>query len=163
LHGFDERFRLYFEEADFLRRIAERRKQIAYVPAARCRHVYNQSAGQDRASAAARYAESERKYLEKWNGPFAARVVERFTRPLAPHAAQPLQGALTLERDDVVVEVSPLPSFATAAGHVARDRRVVLPDEVREALRDDELYLRVIARDVGRDTARVLATYKITA
>jgi hypothetical protein len=39
--GFDERFHLYFEESDFLRRV---RGEIAYVPAARCRHLYNQSA-----------------------------------------------------------------------------------------------------------------------
>ncbi|MBV8516572.1 MAG: glycosyltransferase family 2 protein [Acidobacteria bacterium] len=157
--GFDERFRLYFEEADFLRRVAAHRKRIAYVPAARCRHLYNQSAGQERETAAARYAESQRKYLEKWNGPFAARALERFARPLPAHDAQPLDGALRLDRDGVVVEVSPLASFATAAGFFADSRHVVLPPDVRAALRDDELYLRVVARD----TARVLATYKITA
>jgi N-acetylglucosaminyl-diphospho-decaprenol L-rhamnosyltransferase len=156
--GFDERFRLYFEEADFLRRIGERRKHIAYVPAARCRHLYNQSAGQERVSAAARYAESERKYLEKWNGPFAAWFLERFARPPRAYAAQPLEGALTLDRENVVAEVSPLASFVTAAGCFPRARIVELPAEVLRALRDDALYLRVIARD----TARVLATYKIS-
>ena len=33
--GFDERFTLYFEENDFLRRV---RGDVVYVPAARCRH-----------------------------------------------------------------------------------------------------------------------------
>ena len=63
VRGFDERFPLYFEETDFLRRIAERRKRIAYVPAARVRHIYNQSASLTGQSAA-HYAESEWKYLE---------------------------------------------------------------------------------------------------
>ena len=38
---------------------------IAYVPAARCRHLYNQSASGS-PDAAAKYAESERLYLRKW-------------------------------------------------------------------------------------------------
>src|SRR5215212_10234803 len=68
--GFDERFALYFEETDFLRRIAERRKRIVYVPEAKCRHLYNQSAAGE---AGDRYAQSELRYLEKWNGPAFAR------------------------------------------------------------------------------------------
>jgi GT2 family glycosyltransferase len=80
--GFDERFALYFEETDFLRRIAERRRVIVYVPEARCRHVYNQSAGQDSGDAARRYLESEQRDLAKWNGPFVARFLKSLERPV---------------------------------------------------------------------------------
>ena len=67
--GFDERFRLYFEENDFFRRVPG---EIAYVPAARCRHLYNQSAAGS-AEAAALYARSEAAYLRKWGGAAAKR------------------------------------------------------------------------------------------
>lgn len=156
--GFDERFPLYFEETDFLRRIAQARRRIVYVPQARCRHLFNQSAGQVREEAAARYAQSELRYLEKWNGPFAARFLKRIERPLPAYDATPLTGPISLDRDDVVVEASPLPSFATAAGCFPKTRQVELPPEVRRSLRS-ELYLRTVVRDSGE----VLATYRISA
>lgn len=154
--GFDERFRLYFEEIDFLRRITERRRRIVHVPAAQCRHLYNQSAGRDSAAADAAYAESELRYLEKWSGPFAARFLKRLERASAPFDAQPVDGPIPIDREDVVVEASPLPTFTTAAGHFTRGGRVDVPDEVWSSLRTSALYLRVVERATGR----VLATYR---
>jgi N-acetylglucosaminyl-diphospho-decaprenol L-rhamnosyltransferase len=156
--GFDERFSLYFEEADFLRRIAEMRSRIVYVPAARCRHLYNQSAGQVAAESAARYAQSELRYLEKWNGPFAARLLKRLERPLPAYDAVSLDGDLVLDRDDVVVEASPLPSFATAAGCFPGQRLAAIPPDVRETLQVP-LYLRIVVRATGE----ILGTYRITS
>lgn len=156
LRGFDERFPLYFEETDFLRRIAQVRERIVYVPRARCRHLYNQSASQVASEAAARYAESEQRYLAKWNGPFAARFLKRIERPMQTYDAQPLTGEIELDRDDVVIEASPLPSFATAAGYFPPGRRVALPPEVRASLRGD-FYLRVVVRSTGE----ILRTYRI--
>jgi GT2 family glycosyltransferase len=152
LGGFDERFPLYFEETDFLRRVAERRKRIAYVPASRVRHIYNQSASQ--MDAASRYAESERKYLEKWNGPWLARTLKALERnagvpPAGPAASSPPRG-------EIVTEASPLPSFDTAAGYFGHATDV--PACIRASLGDSELYL----RHVDRDTSEVLATYKIS-
>lgn len=157
LGGFDERFALYFEETDFLRRVFERRKGIVYVPAARCRHIYNQSAAQTGGASAASYAESERKYLEKWNGPFLARALKRLERPVHADEPSPLNGPIPLADERVVVEASPLATFATAAGHFPRTPSVELPAEVLESAGGTPLYVRVVARD----TARVLATYKI--
>jgi len=154
--GFDERFRLYFEEIDFLRRIADRRRRIVYVPAAQCRHLYDQSAGRDSAAADAAYAESEMRYLEKWSGPFAARALKRLERAPSPFDAKPIDGPIPIDRDGVVVEASPLPTFVTAAGHVPRTDRVELPDEVWSSLRTKTLYLRVVERATGR----VVATYR---
>ncbi|HYI10575.1 MAG TPA: glycosyltransferase [Thermoanaerobaculia bacterium] len=158
LGGFDERFPLYFEETDFLRRVAEAHRRIVYVPAARVRHLYNQSAAQVASEAASRYAQSELRYLEKWNGPFAGRLLKRLERPLPAYEARPFEGTLPLDRDDLVVEASPLPSFSTAAGHFPAGRQVALPPEVRRSLRGD-LYLRTVVRDSGE----VLATYRIPA
>lgn len=150
LEGFDERFPLYFEETDFLRRLSSTRRRIAHVPGARCRHLYNQSAGKDAASSAALYAQSELRYLEKWNGPFAARVMKRLERPLPAVALSPWPGRIELDRDDVVVEVSPLASFTTAAGHFPRQRTVVIPAEVLSSVRSEALYARVVERASGR-------------
>ena len=131
--GFDERFRLYFEENDFLRRV---RGEIAYVPAARCRHLYNQSAAGS-AEAAALYAQSEAEYLRKWGGAFAKRferVIERSQRPTA-NGQQPT----------FITEASPLPTFETAAGFLGDTDDV--PDDVWRAYRGEVLYMRSLTRD----------------
>lgn len=153
--GFDERFPLYFEESDFLRRIAAQRKRIVYVPSAHCRHLFNQSASQVATEAAARYAQSEMRYLEKWLGPFAARALKRLEKPLSGFDAQPLHGALQLDRDDVVIEASPLSTFATAAGHFPKSRNVTPPNAVWSG----ELFLRVVVRATGE----IVGTYKIAS
>ena len=159
--GFDERFPLYFEESDFLRRIAELRRGIVYVPAARCRHIYNQSAAQTGGTAAERYAESEWKYLEKWNGPWLARTLKAWERRAARVIPGEVEGsaaaaAVAGGARDVVTEASPLASFDTAAGFLGFATDV--PAEVRGSLGNGPLYLRT----VERDTARVLSTVKIT-
>ncbi len=143
--AFDERFTLYFEETDFLRRLAERRRAIVYVPAARCRHVYNQSAGQVSSEAAARYLDSEVKYLAKWNGPFLARLLKSLERPIErPEASS--ASAIDLPRDGLIVEASPMASFATAAGYIPLpgERRVEVPEEIRSSFRGSALYLRAV-------------------
>jgi hypothetical protein len=147
--GFDDRFFLYFEENDFLRRIAERRMRIVYVPAARCRHIYNQSAAQS-AEAAALYAESERRYLAKWNEPFLAGLLKRLERP-SPGLRPP--SPRVAGRGDYLVEASPLASFDTAAGHFTSSANIDLPHEIWETYRGNVLYLRVIERDTGRVVA----------
>ena len=155
--GFDERFPLYFEESDFLRRITALRRRIVYVPAARCRHLFNQSAMQVASEAAARYAQSELRYLEKWNGPFLARALKRMERPASSTEAAPMRLPLRIERNDVVIEASPLATFATAAGHFPTGPDVEIPADILAA-RTGDLYLRVVVRDTGV----VLGTYKIT-
>jgi len=154
--GFDERFTLYFEETDFLRRIAALRRPVVYVPAARCRHLYNQSAGQVASEAAARYAQSELRYLEKWNGPFAARTLKRLERAVG--VEPPAGGELLLPRtENVVVEASPLATFDTAAGCFPRERLVALPAEVQRSLHGEAVYLRAVDRRSGEVLAAVRA------
>ena len=155
--GFDERFSLYFEESDFLRRIAALRRRIVHVPSARCHHLFNQSAAQVASEAAARYAQSELRYLEKWNGPLVARTLKRIERPASYEDAELIQLPLRIDREDVVIEASPLPTFATAAGHFPVSREIRIPADVLAA-RTGDLYLRVVVRDTGA----VLGTYKIT-
>jgi N-acetylglucosaminyl-diphospho-decaprenol L-rhamnosyltransferase len=157
LEGFDERFPLYFEETDFLRRVRAARRHIAYVPRARCRHLYNQSASQVASEAAAHFAKSEMRYLEKWNGPFVARTLKKLERPMRGYDAT--QGdAIDLDRDDLVIEASPHPAFSTAAGHFPLQRRITLPPEVRHSIKAD-FWIRAVVRATGE----VIATYRIGA
>jgi GT2 family glycosyltransferase len=136
--GFDERFALYFEENDFLRRV---RGDVVYVPAARCQHLYNQSAGVS-GEAASLYAQSERMYLQRWGGAFAKRF-ERRSATSSPPREGSLVGA------GVVIEASPLASFETAAGHFGNDVSDI-PDDIWKAYRGDVLHLRAVDRRTGR-------------
>lgn len=133
--GFDERFPLYFEENDFLRRV---KGDVVYVPSARCRHLYNQSAAGS-AEATSLYARSEMIYLRKWGGAFA----KRFEGPLQPSSAD---GG---DSDGIVLEASPLDSFETAAGHFGEDVADV-SDDIWNSYRGDVLYLRAVDRRTGR-------------
>jgi GT2 family glycosyltransferase len=133
--GFDERFPLYFEENDFLRRV---KGDVVYVPSAHCRHLYNQSAAGS-AEAASLYARSELLYLRKWGGAFA----KRFEGDLGSSAAE------SGESDDVVLEASPLASFETAAGHFGSDVHDI-SEGIWSTYRGDVLHLRVVDRQTGR-------------
>lgn len=157
---FDERFALYFEENDFLRRVAEQRLPIVHVPAARCRHIYDQSASQVAEESAVRFAQSEMRYLEKWNGPLAARALRKLERPLSPlaEAVERSRADPIVAGDGMLVEASPLPTFATAAGAFASGGAMTIPGEILATVRGD-LYARVV--DLA--SRRAVATYKITA
>jgi GT2 family glycosyltransferase len=141
--GFDERFALYFEENDFLRRV---HGDVVYVPAARCRHLYNQSAAGPN-EAGMLYAQSEVRYLRKWGGHFA----KRFEQHRRHFSAKGRMGesVLPFDRDSVVIEASPLASFETAAGHFGNDV-VDVPDEIWSTYRGEVLYLRAVDRRSGR-------------
>jgi len=134
--GFDERFQLYFEENDFLRRV---RGDVVYVPAARCRHLYNQSAGAS-SEAAALYAASEMRYLRKWGGAFA----KQFER----NSVFSLGAGTATSEEDVVTEASPLANFETAAGHFGDMADV--PAGIWDSYRGDVLHLRTVERRTGR-------------
>jgi GT2 family glycosyltransferase len=149
--GFDERFRLYFEENDFLRRVGE---GVVYVPLARCRHIYNQSASLS-TEAAATYARSESQYLRKWDGAWLARVAKKLERRPLETRVQPFPDALRIDRQNSVVEASPLPDFDTAAGLFPVRPDVEIPSEVWNAYRGRVLYLRVVQSDSGE----IVATY----
>jgi len=156
--GFDERFPLYFEENDFLRRV---RGEVVYIPSARCRHLYNQSAAGSH-EAASLYAKSELLYLRKWGGSFAKRFEKRRSdspvRPLVNtprhFGFRPGSAGRTGESDlrsdlGEVLEASPLANFETAAGHFGDDL-IDVPDDVWNAYRGDVLYLRAVDRRTGR-------------
>ncbi|HEV7573672.1 MAG TPA: glycosyltransferase family 2 protein [Thermoanaerobaculia bacterium] len=132
--GFDERFPLYFEENDFLRRV---KGDVVYVPSARCRHLYNQSAAGS-AEAASLYARSEVLYLRKWGGALAKKLEGRLESLAA-------EGG---ESGDIVLEASPLATFETAAGHFGSDATDI-SDDIWNTYRGGVLYLRAVDRRTG--------------
>ena len=67
LGGFDERFFLYFEDADLCRRAARARMAIRYVPTAIVSHVGGASSSEDY-HFRPHHARSMRLYLHKWYG-----------------------------------------------------------------------------------------------
>lgn len=142
--GFDERFALYFEETDFLRRITKLGRRVVYVPAAKCRHLYNQSAGADAARAASLFLASEAAYFAKWYGGGVYRALKKLEKmpPAANYGRCPEQ--LELPATGLVVEASPLSTFDPAAGCFPPSKSLRLPDEVWEAYRGDVLYVRAI-------------------
>lgn len=147
---FDERFRLYFEETDYLRRVQRDGGKVVYVPAATCRHAYNQSAGSSPA-ARALFSESESAYYAKWYGRWVARAAALLSPPQAAAAATYRESdlpriELACDPQSVVVEVSPLSDFDVAAGHFPDAPVVALPADVIADCRDDELFIRVIDR-----------------
>ena len=147
--GFDERFPLYFEETDFLRRIARAGRATVYVPAARCRHIYNQSAGADQERAALLYAASERAYLSKWYGRHLARLLMSLDRAAEQPRREACSDPVELPRAGLVVEASPLADFSTAAGHFPPGTRISLPEEVWRSYRAGAVYVRAVDKDSG--------------
>ena len=74
LGGFDERFFMYFEDADLCRRAAAAGIPIRYVPSALVTHIGGASSDGDY-HFSPMHARSMRQYLEKWWGPPGAALV----------------------------------------------------------------------------------------
>jgi len=159
--GFDERFPLYFEEIDLMRRLQRAGQTIIYVPDALCRHLYNQSAGQS-SEAASTFEESERRYHRKWSGAWLLAAVARISGapqpsgeflPIAPRDAMTIPEPIS----DHVVEASPLDHFEVASGCFPSEPRVRFPSEVWSTYKRKSLFLRVM----HIPSARVVAKYRL--
>lgn len=142
--GFDERFWLYFEETDLLRRMRRDGHVVRYVPSARVRHLFNQSAVQSSRAAAA-YLQSEQLYHERWDSARFFRAVKRLERPARPVAMS--NSRLVVARSGMFVEVSPVPSFSVAAGRMVDEGVVTLPADVLQSVHGQRVYGRAIDPD----------------
>jgi N-acetylglucosaminyl-diphospho-decaprenol L-rhamnosyltransferase len=139
---FDEQYFLYFEETDLLRRIRNAGGRLAYVPAARCRHLFNQSAGASETASSA-YARSEALYHHRWS----AAPLRFLARAIAKPASPPNVGTadrLLVPHDSMLVEISPLPDFETAAGRFVDQGSVSIPDDILQSLHKMSLYMRLV-------------------
>lgn len=146
--GFDERFELYFEEIDLARRFAARGWHSVHVPAARCRHLYNQSAALD-SSAHEKFMRSEVTYLRRW-APLAlliGRAMKTETRTdESRFAAASSSDLILLPSSDRewLVEAAPFPSFDSGVGCFVQGEGFRFPPEVWTSCGMPNVFLRVM-------------------
>lgn len=149
---FDEGYRLYFEETDWLLRAERRGLAGRYVPAAGAVHLYSQSADRE-PRAAGWFEESARRFRRRWYGPRFTGLLEGLDRRLPRHGAMPSgipAGGLRLPVEPSAyplwVEVSPSPlGFPAAAERIAvpPDEPWNLPAEILERVPAAGLTVRV--------------------
>lgn len=131
---FDARYPLYYEDADFARRLARAGLRTRLIPSAEILHHWSRSAGAGEDFAgepARRHAISRRLYLRRWYGRVVERgasvlrgMLERHLAQRGPRLMHDFQDLgiasepphLRLAESDVVLEWSVTPNFSLAAG-----------------------------------------------
>lgn len=151
---FDEGYRLYFEETDWLLRAERRGLAGRYVPAAGAVHLYSQSADRE-PQAAGWFEASARRFRRRWYGPRFTGLLEGLDRRLPRRVATPSgipAGGLRLPEEPAAyplwVEVSPSPlGFPAAAERIPAppDEPWNLPAEILERVPVAGLTVRVAA------------------
>ncbi len=166
---FDEGFKLYFEESDWLLRLERRGLRACYVPAAEAVHFYNQSAAHEPA-AALWFAESAARFERKHYGASFGVLLKALTpAALNKPTFLPLpQGWPTLawewrtspEQWPLWIELSPSPlGFPAAAMRINKETHTSagpswrLSNEIWEHLAPGTYYLQITDR-LGRTLRR---------
>ncbi len=161
---FDEGFRLYFEETDWLRRAERAGLPARYVPAAEAVHLHGRSAVQE-PQAGGWFEQSARRFRERHYGRWFADLLERLDHRLRRRPPHPVR-RLSREVPDLSqfpfplwVEVSPNP-----AGFPAAAERLAAPPvgpwklpAAAQRLAGTELALQVVDGE-GRELERLLLT-----
>lgn len=160
---FDEEFRLYFEETDWLRRAEALGLPAVYVPAAEAVHLHAQSAVREPRSQAW-FEESARRFRELCYGVWFADLLEGLDRhlPRSPEralSAAPADGLdLTRFPFPLWIEVSPnatgFPAAAERLTALPAGQPWRLPAEVLARLPPGELVLQVVGES-GRELDRL--------
>jgi GT2 family glycosyltransferase len=154
---FDEGFKLYFEETDWLERARRRGLRGCLVSAARAVHFYNQSAAQE-PSAGAWFAESARRFERRYYGAWFVRAKDKVGAwgPAARHGGpRPSEGLPTVDLDVLKpkgstpawLEVSPSPLGFPAAAEPLRHpapERWTFPADVWQHLAPGTYHGRVV-------------------
>lgn len=150
---FDEAYRLYFEETDWLLRARKRGWDARFVPAARAVHFYNQSAGRE-GEARRWFEESASRFRRRHYGRWFARCLETF----APRSVDPgteIDGEnLDRFRFPLWIELSPRREGFPAAGEWLASSvfRWELPEAVRRQWQGGPLFARLVepgGRELG--------------
>ena len=158
---FDERYRLYFEETDWLQRLRAHRLKACWVPQAEAVHLYAQSTvGEGRAQAW--FSESSRRFRRKAYGPTFTSLLERLSQS-SPLLTDPVPDPLPeTATPPAWLEVSPSPlGFPAAARRPPHDTpphnapprgasRKDLPAEIESRLAAGTYYLRWVD-EAGRE------------
>lgn len=162
--GFDEEYRLYFEETDWLLRLRRAGLPARYVPAAEAVHLYSRSAAAE-PRARAWFESSAERFRRRHYGAWFAWLLDRLARAAAPAAAVAgdlpavPQAGLDLApfRRPLWIEVTPNPAGFPAAGErIAAGAAPAwsLPEEVAANLPAGDWWLNV-SGPRGGDLARL--------
>lgn len=146
LGGFDEGYRLYFEETDWLERLRRRRLDALFVPAAEAVHLYAQStAGEPRAERW--FVDSHRRFLKRFHGPAFAALLGLLSR--LPRSKEPPERAGEGVPAWLEVSASAL-GYPAAARRLDRAQDLSLPGEILGRLARGKYWLRTVD-DAGRE------------
>lgn len=143
--GFDPCYFLYYEDAEWCRRLQRSGYRLAWVPSAELLHYYNQSAKQDRAAAGAHAARSEARYVQQRYG-WAGTALYRLARARAAQRLPDRPGA-------------GLPEPLIELGHLEGPPHLLLPGGSGSSERlievsDDSAFHRAAVSVVTGDTFR---------
>lgn len=180
--GFDEKFFLFFEEHDLLRRIKQAGWGVSYLPGAAIQHFYEESIRNSAIDIGAVYLQSACYYYRKNFGAAgylflrSLLLLERLVRPLAlqfleknryeevvpsgPRLAvrwQPLKNAARY-----LAEISYSPYFNDRGGLYVRGESLSLSSGILERLPGHTGYIRILPVFEDRSVGRPLKTVKIT-
>ena len=147
LDGFDEGYRLYFEETDWLERLRRHGRPARFVPGAEAIHLYAQStAGEPRAGRW--FADSHRRFRRRFYGRAFTSLLElmaRIWRPAAPYVPASQSGGAAW------LEVSPSTvGFPAAGRRLEETESESIPEEILERLAPGTYHLRTVDAD-GRE------------
>ncbi|MSQ47160.1 MAG: glycosyltransferase family 2 protein [Deltaproteobacteria bacterium] len=160
--GFDEQFRLYYEDTDWCRRVRRKGYHLYHVPGAEVAHFYNQSGRQNVMEAQHLGRESEARYFQKHYGSWVwsalSRMVARWCGPdvhaaasrdyvdLGARSDPPHFPCSTREVSNALWQISPLPSCLPAIARFVRaPEDLVLPSQVWAHLGPGDFFARLFA------------------
>lgn len=159
--GFDEQFRLYYEDTDWCRRVRQHGYRLYCVPGAEVAHLYNQSARQESAVAQRKFVESADLYFRKHYGAWPWQVTSTIATALRKRRHTQLQ-ADVYQRLGVVSEpphfvsdttkpgpylflLSPVPSCTPAIARFSPTPALNLPVSVWQQLGEGSFYTRLVS------------------
>ena len=171
----DPAFPLYYEDADFCRRLAARRMRMDWVPAARVVHHWSRSAGAGSAFEGQPrefWNHSRQVYMRRWSkapmrwaltwserliARLPARLLDRIPRRIeCLHVASPGQGTVELAlpaEGDLFLELSMTPHFTLCAGIAVRAAEIgahwSFPSSAWDWLFPGTYYLRAVQAKSG--------------
>jgi len=160
--GFDEQFRLYYEDTDWCRRVRQKGYQLYYVPTADVVHLHNQSARQVVEATQQIGKESEARYFAKyygtWIGAGLAKTVAQsreqaddFCHPsdcidLGTCVEPPVFSLSVSLHGEYLWQLSPLPLCVPAiARFVSSADELTLPRYAWAQLRDGDFFARLFS------------------
>ena len=154
---FDARYRLYFEENDWQRRLRLRGGRLLLVSSARAIHPYGRTTGGE-PRASGWFADSERRYFTENFGARGAAALDALSSSasnLAPWPKLPVAERLSWDGEALGVAVSPLRTFGVFAwASLQRGTRAWAPPKgFREMVATATWYARAVADRNGRIVA----------